>query len=83
MLISICVGSSCHLKGSYEIVNKIQSLIKEYRLENEIELNASFCMGRCANDGVSITINNEFIDGCTPNTINQIFKEKILDKLGV
>lgn len=83
MLISICVGSSCHLKGSYEIVNKIQSLIKEYRLENEIELSASFCMGRCANDGVSITINNEFIDGCTPNTINQIFKEKILDKLGV
>ena len=83
MLISICVGSSCHLKGSYEIVNIVQSLIKKYKIENEIELSASFCMERCANNGVSMTINNEFIEGCTPETIHQIFKEKVLDKLGV
>ena len=70
MTISICVGSSCHLKGSYEIVNIIQELIQTHRL------------GKCANDGVSLLINNEFIEGCKPSNIKEIFKEKILDKIG-
>ena len=82
MTSSICVGSSCHLKGSYEIVNIIQELIQTHRLENVVELSASFCLGKCANDGVSLLINNEFIEGCKPSNIKEIFKEKILDKIG-
>ena len=82
MVISICVGSSCHLKGSYEVVNKFQELIISHKLENIVELKASFCLGKCANDGVSLLINNEFIEGCKPSNIKEIFKEKILDKIG-
>lgn len=82
MVISICVGSSCHLKGSYEVVNKFQELIISHKLENIVELKASFCLGKCANNSVSITIDNEFVEGCRPETVEDIFIEKVLKKLG-
>ena len=82
MVISICVGSSCHLKGSYEVVSKFQQLIEQHKLVNVVELKASFCMGKCGNDCVAITIDDEYIMGCNPQTVEEIFNEKVLKKLG-
>lgn len=53
MVIKICVGSSCHLKGSYDVVEAMKSLVKKYAVEDKIELQASFCLGNCAK-GVSV-----------------------------
>lgn len=53
MIIKICVGSSCHLKGSYDVVEAMKSLVKKYSVEDQIELQASFCLGNCAK-GVSV-----------------------------
>ncbi len=80
MKVSICVGSSCHLKGSHEVITKIQELIKEYHLINDVELSASFCLGNCAN-GVSMMIDDELVSNANPDTIEEIFKEKILTKI--
>ena len=79
MKLSICVGSSCHLKGSHAVITRLQALIKEYKLQNEIELCASFCLGRCAT-GVSMTLDDELIDGANADTIDDIFKNVILPK---
>lgn len=81
MEILICVGSSCHLKGSYEIVNKLKELVSKNKLEKVVELKASFCLGKCSSDGVSVLINSEFIDNCRVDTIEQIFDEKVLQVL--
>jgi len=80
MVVSICVGSSCHLKGSLDVITRIQQLIKEYHLQNQIELKASFCMNNCAK-GVSMTIDDELISNANKDTIEQIFNEKILAKI--
>ena len=80
MVITICVGSACHLKGSQEVIVRLQELIAEHRLENKIELMASFCLGNCAN-GVSMTINGELIDNCNGDTIDDIFTNQILPLL--
>lgn len=32
MEIYVCIGSSCHLKGSYNIINAFKELIAEYKL---------------------------------------------------
>ena len=56
MTITICIGSSCHLKGSRTIIQKLEELITERQLNDKIELNGSFCMGECSN-GVCVKMN--------------------------
>lgn len=80
MKISICVGSACHLKGSHEVITRLQELIKEHRLEDKIELMASFCLGNCAN-GVSMLINGDLVQNCSKETIDDIFEKEILPLL--
>ncbi|MBP2028506.1 NADH:ubiquinone oxidoreductase subunit E [Acetoanaerobium pronyense] len=78
MIIQICIGSACHLKGSYEVISKFQSLIKERDLIDKIELKSSFCLGNCAN-AVSVKIGNNDVISISPsdvsNVIDRIVKE--------
>lgn len=60
MVIKVCIGSACHLKGSYDIIHEFQKVIKEYHLEDEITLKGAFCMNKCTK-GVSTEIDNEII----------------------
>lgn len=48
MTIKVCVGSSCHLKGSYEVIEAFKEVLKKYDVEDVIDLQASFCLGHCA-----------------------------------
>ena len=50
MNISVCIGSSCHLRGSYDIIQKLKELIAGEKLEDKVNLNASFCLGQCTHD---------------------------------
>ena len=47
MIIQVCVGSSCHIKGSPEIVELLRKAVEEYHLENDVTLAGSFCIGKC------------------------------------
>lgn len=78
--ISICVGSSCHLKGSYQIIQIFQELIKKNSLENKVELKASFCLGRCTK-GVAVKVEDQFIDELTTSNAEAKFEEYILRRL--
>jgi NADH:ubiquinone oxidoreductase subunit E len=80
MVINVCVGSSCHLKGSYEVVETLKRLIAEQNLGDKIELKASFCLGNCSN-GVSMKVDGEFVQNANPENIEQIFNEQIKTKL--
>ncbi len=78
--VSICVGSSCHLKGSYQIIQIFQELVKKNKLESKVELKASFCLGRCT-QGVSVKVGDEFIDGLTISNASVKFEEYILGRV--
>lgn len=80
MVINVCVGSSCHLKGSYDVVETLKRLIEEQGLQDKVELKASFCLGNCSN-GVSMKVDDEFIQNANPQNIEQIFNEQIKTKL--
>ena len=60
MDIYVCVGSSCHIKGSYPIIELLKENIAKHHLENKVNLKASFCLGKCTN-GVSIKVDDEII----------------------
>ena len=78
MIVQICVGSSCHLKGSGEIVELFQKEIAERHLEDEITLAGSFCTGKCNREGVTVTVGDIVYTGTTPEKFDAFFKEKIL-----
>ena len=81
MIIQICVGSSCHLKGSAEIVSLFQKAVQEHNLECDITLAGSFCTGNCNRVGVTIMVDDESYTGVTPQTFNECLSEKVLAKL--
>ena len=78
MIIRICVGSSCHLKGSPELVELLQNAVKEYNLENEVTLAGSFCIGKCNRDGVTVQVDDEVYAGVTKESFKEFWKEKVL-----
>ncbi len=77
--VQICVGSSCHLKGSQEIVELFENAIKEYNIENEVILSGSFCIGKCNRVGVTVQINEDIHVGITRENFREFFKTNILD----
>ncbi|SHM08768.1 Thioredoxin-like [2Fe-2S] ferredoxin [Anaerosporobacter mobilis DSM 15930] len=79
MIVTVCIGSSCHLKGSREIIEKLQHLLHENKLEKEVELRGSFCMGECMN-GVCVKIEEELFS-LSPAAVEEFFLEQILKRL--
>ena len=79
MIIQICVGSSCHIKGSPEIVELLQKAVSEHHLEDEITLAGSFCIGRCNRVGVTVQVDDDVHTGITKENFKEFFKEKVLD----
>lgn len=61
MNVYVCVGSSCHLKNSKGIIDKLTKLIEENNIKANVELKGSFCMGQCGKDGVSVKIDDEVL----------------------
>lgn len=76
-IISVCVGSSCHLKGSYDIIRILKDLIKEHNLEDKWELKAEFCCNNCRNP-VSVRIDDSKPYTVDVDSAEAFFKEKIL-----
>lgn len=78
--IYVCVGSSCHLKGSYQIITCFQRLIKDNQLEGQVELKASFCMGQCTT-GVCVKVGDEFFGDVAIVSAESFFSEKVIKML--
>lgn len=78
MKITVCIGSSCHLKGSRQVVSELQRLIAENELEDLIDLGGTFCMGNCQR-GVCVTVDGEFFS-VTPETVETFFNENVKGK---
>ena len=79
MQVTVCIGSSCHLKGSRAVVERLQQLVAENDLKDRVELSGKFCMGNCRN-GVSVTVDDELFS-VSPETVDDFFKQNVLAKL--
>jgi len=80
--ISICIGSACHLKGSYQVVSTLQNLISEWNLSDQIELKGTFCLKHCT-QGVSVMINDDdsHIYSVTSDTAASFFEDEVVPRL--
>ena len=81
MIIQVCVGSSCHLKGSPEIVELLQKAVEENHLEYDVTLVGSFCIGKCNRTGVTVQVDDDIHIGITKDNFKEFFTEHVLNKV--
>ena len=79
LFVQVCVGSSCYLKGSQDIVELFQAALEEHHIEDEVVLSGSFCIGKCNRVGVTVQVDDEVHVGITRENFREFFKENILD----
>ena len=79
MMITVCIGASCHIKGSRQVVERLQQLIGEHRLGDRVALAGTFCMGNCQK-GVCVSVDNVF-HSVSPNSVDSFFQETVLGTL--
>lgn len=78
ILIRVCVGSSCYLKGSSELVDVLNQKIEENGLQDKISLSGSFCMGKCNRVGVTIAVDEEVFVAITKENFNEFWNDKVM-----
>lgn len=79
MKITVCIGSSCHVKGSRQVVEQLQTLLADNNLTDKVELGGTFCMGKCQ-QGVCVTVDDEFYS-VTPDTVVEFFNDQVLARI--
>ena len=79
MKVTVCIGSSCHIKGSRQVVEQLQQLIAENGLGDKVELGGTFCMGECQK-GVCVTVDAEF-HSVSPETVAEFFNDNVKAKV--
>ncbi len=77
--LKVCIGSACHIKGSYNVIQVFQQLIEENKLHDAIEIGGIFCMKQCQH-GVAVSLDGEIFN-VTPENAYQFFQETILPKV--
>ena len=77
--ITVCIGSSCHIKGSRQVVEQLQRLIAQEELGDKVELSGSFCIGKCQ-QGVCVTVDDAF-HSVTPENVGEFFAKEVLAKV--
>ena len=79
IFVQVCVGSSCHLKGSADIVELFEKAVKDHNIEDEVVLSGSFCIGKCNRVGVTVQVNDDIHVGVTRENFREFFKNNILN----
>ena len=80
MNLTICIGSSCHLKGSKKVAQALERMIDERDLRSKVNFYAAFCMGNCQN-GVSVSI-DDAVYSVTPETVEEFFEREVMSRIG-
>ena len=79
MKVTVCIGSSCHIKGSRQVVEQLQSLIAANNVGDKVDLGGTFCLGNCQ-QGVCVSVDDAF-HSVSPETVGEFFEKEILAKV--
>jgi NADH-quinone oxidoreductase subunit G len=78
--VTVCVGSSCHVKGARKMIAGFSDFLAKEGLEDRIELKGSFCMERCG-EGINWMIDEETISSPTADAGIELFQTRVLGLL--
>jgi NADH:ubiquinone oxidoreductase subunit E len=80
LIITICVGSSCSLRGSDELASELFRLIKKEKLEGLVDIVGAFCMDSCSK-GVSVRVGEREFSGISPQQAEEFFYKEIIGNI--
>jgi len=78
--VTVCVGSSCHIKGARNVIERFSDLLAENELTDKVELKGSFCMEQCG-QGVNWRIDDERFTSATCKDAVADFRQRLLEPL--
>lgn len=78
--VTLCVGSSCYVRGSNKVADAFESLIEKEGLQDEIEMMGAFCMERCSM-GVSIRVDDQIYSSVRPEDAETFFYDEIMPRV--
>lgn len=78
--VTVCVGSSCHIKGAREMITRFNDFLTKEALEDKVELKGSFCMERCG-EGINWMIGDEILSSPSAAEGAETFRNKVLEAL--
>lgn len=80
LIITICVGSSCSLRGSDQLASEFQRLLVKENLEGLVDIVGAFCMEGCSK-GVSVKVSEQAFTGLRPEDAESFFYREIFPSL--
>jgi NADH:ubiquinone oxidoreductase subunit E len=80
MVVKVCVGSACYVKGSHKVISELMTLIEANNLTEKIELKAAFCLSNCTN-AVSVSIDDREIFGVDSENVEEFFYKAIKENI--
>jgi NADH:ubiquinone oxidoreductase subunit E len=78
--VTVCVGSSCHVKGAREMIDRFNSFLTTQNLQNKVELKGAFCMDHCG-EGINWKINEEIITSPSVEDGDKMFRKRVSEAL--
>ncbi|SFB12529.1 (2Fe-2S) ferredoxin domain-containing protein [Clostridium frigidicarnis] len=78
--LKVCIGSSCHLKGSYDVIEEFKKMIEKNNLGDKVELKAAFCLGNCT-EAVSVQRWDGKILSVSKDNIDEVFEKYIVSEI--
>lgn len=80
IVVTVCVGSSCYVRGSDRVAETLQRLIEEHGLDGKVEINGAFCMEHCSL-GVTVKVDDQIYCQVMPEEVDKFFQNEILPRL--
>lgn len=78
--IHVCIGSACHIKGSYKVISELQNKLKELNIEDRITIAGSFCLGNCTKP-VSVKVDDGETLSLSADKVSEFLEAHVLNKL--
>ena len=80
IVVTVCVGSSCHIKGARDIITRFNQFLSEQGLTDKVELKGTFCMERCG-EGINWKINDEILSSSSVDEAVEVLRQKMQELL--
>jgi NADH-quinone oxidoreductase subunit G len=74
--VTVCVGSSCHVRGSRAVLKRFAEIIDAEGLGDEVALIGSFCMERC-DEGMNWKFDDEDVTSANVEQAEQTLRAKL------